>query len=191
MAKSKAAKASAGAAVAGATPYVQRLIQDAELRENLRTAYDSGRSAYKRLNNGKAPAKVLLDDKKLHRDLQKAADSLRTASDALREGPKKKKRKGGIGRLLLLAIVGGGVAVGVSEDLRNKLLDLLFGAEEEFDYTSTTSPTSPAPEHPEATAGTVGTSTGGRHPCGPGGRLRAPSVVLRRLSAGALPAGST
>ncbi len=157
MAKSKAAKASAGAAVAGATPYVQRLIQDAELRENLRTAYDSGRSAYQRLNNGKAPAKVLLDDKKLHRDLQKAADSLRTASDALREGPKKKKRKGGIGRLLLLAIVGGGVAVGVSEDLRNKVLDLLFGAEEEFDYTSTTSPTSPAPEHPEATAGTVGT----------------------------------
>ena len=55
MAKSKAAKASAGAAVAGATPYVQRLIQDEELRENLRTAYDSGRSAYGRLNNGTAP----------------------------------------------------------------------------------------------------------------------------------------
>ena|SRR3712207_1460743 len=157
MAKSKAAKASAGAAVAGATPYVQRLIQDAELRDNLRTAYDSGRSAYGRLNNGKAPGKVLLDDKKLHKDLQAAADSLRTASEALREGPKKKKRKGGIGRLLLLAIVGGGVALGVSSDLRNKVLDLLFGAEEEFDYTSTTAPATPAPETPEATAGTVGT----------------------------------
>jgi hypothetical protein len=153
MAKSKAAKASAGAAVAGASPYVQRLIQDAELRENLRTAYDSGRSAYGRLNNGKAPGKLLLDDKKLHRDLQNAADSLRTASDALREGPKKKKRKGGIGRLLLLAIVGGGVALGVSEDLRNKALDLLFGAEEEFDYTSTTAPASPAPT---PTAGAAG-----------------------------------
>jgi hypothetical protein len=157
-AKSKAAKASAGTAVAGASPYVQRLVQDAELRDNLRTAYESGRSAYGRLSNGKAPAKVLLDDKKLHRDLQNAADSLRTASDALREGPqKKKKRKGGIGRLLLLTIVGGGVALGVSSDLRNKVLDLLFGAEEEFDYTSTTAPATAAPETPEATAGTVGT----------------------------------
>ena len=151
--KSKAAKATAGTAIAGASPYVQRLIQDEELRENIRTALDSGRSAYSRLNNGKAPAKVLLDDKKLHRDLHNAADSLRSASDALREGPKKKKRKGGIGRLLLLAIIGTGVALGVSSDLRNKVLDLLFGAEEEFDYTSTTAPATPAP-----TATTAGAS---------------------------------
>ena len=150
--KSKAAKATAGTAVAGATPYVQRLIQDEELRENLRTAYESGRTAYGRLNNGKAPAKALLDDKKLHKELQNAADALRDASDALREGPKKKKRKGGIGRLLLLAIVGGGVALGVSSDLRNKVLDLLFGAEEEFDYTSTTSPSTPAPSSTPAGA---------------------------------------
>ena len=143
--KSKAAKATAGTAIAGASPYVQRLIQDEELRDNIRTAYESGRSAYGRLNNGKAPAKALLDDKKLHRDLQNAADSLRSASDALREGPKKRKRKGGIGRLLLLAIIGGAVAIGVSGDLRNKVLDLLFGAEEEFDYTSTTAPAAPAP----------------------------------------------
>ena len=151
MAKSKAAKASAGAAVAGATPYVQRLMQDAELRDNLRTAYDSGRSAYGRLNNGKAPSKALLDDKKLHKDLQHAADSLRSASDALRDGPRKRKRKGGLGRLLLLALVGGGVALGVSSDLRNKVLDLLFGAEEEFDYTSTTTPSTPAPSQPVST----------------------------------------
>ncbi len=152
--KSKAAKATAGTAVAGATPYVQRLIQDEELRNNIRTAYESGRSAYGRLNNGKAPAKALLDDKKLHKDLQAASDALRDASDALREGPKKKKRKGGLGRLILLSIVGGAVALAASEDLRNKVLDLLFGAEEEFDYTSTTAPASPAPSQPE-TAGTA------------------------------------
>jgi len=121
------------------------LIQDEELRNNIRTAYESGRSAYGRLNNGKAPAKALLDDKKLHRDLQAASDALRDASDALREGPKKKKRKGGIGRLLMISIVGGGIALAVSSDLRNKVLDLLFGAEEEFDYTSTTAPSTPAP----------------------------------------------
>lgn len=151
--KTKAAKASAGAAVTGASPYVQRLIQDEELRDNIRNAYESGRSAYDRLNNGKAPAKALLDDKKLHKDLQAAVDAVRDASDALREGPqKKKKRKGGIGRLLLISIVGGAVALAVSSDLRNKVLDLLFGAEEEFDYTSTTAPSSPAPSQPE-TAG--------------------------------------
>ena len=151
--KTKAAKASAGAAVTGASPYVQRLIQDEELRDNIRTAYESGRSAYSRLNNGKAPAKALLDDKKLHKDLQKAADSLRDASDALREGPQKRKRRGGIGKLLLIAIIGGAVALGASSDLRNKVLDLLFGAEEEFDYTSTTSPSSPAPSQAQG-AGT-------------------------------------
>jgi hypothetical protein len=151
MAKSKAAKAGAGAAVTGATPYVQRLVQDPDLRDDLRTAYESGRSAYGRLSNGKAPAKALLDDKKLHKDLQHAADSLRSATDALRDGPKKKKRKGGFGKLLLLAIIGGGVALGTSSDLRNKVLDLLFGAEEEFDYTSTTAPPTPAPQQPVST----------------------------------------
>ena len=137
--KTKAAKAGAGAAVAGATPYVQRLLQDEDLRENLRTAYDSGRTAYGRLSNGKAPAKALMDDKKLQRELRTAADALRDASDALRDGPKK-KRKGGLGRMLMLTIVGGGLALAVSSDLRNKVLDMLFGAEEEFDYTSTTAP---------------------------------------------------
>ena len=152
--KTKAAKAGAGAAVAGATPYVQRLMQDEDLRENLRTAYDSGRTAYGRLSNGKAPAKALMDDKKLQKELRRTADALRDASDALRDGPKK-KRKGGLGRLLMLTIVGGGLALAVSGDLRNKVLDMLFGAEEEFDYTSTTTPpASSGASAPEATAAT-------------------------------------
>jgi hypothetical protein len=143
--KTKAAKAGAAGAAATATPYVQRLIQDEDLRDNLRAAFESGRDAFDRLSNGKGPAKALLDDKKLHKDLKTAADSLRDASEALREGPKKRKRKGGLGRLIMLSIVGGVIALAVSEDLRNKVLDLLFGAEEEFDYTSTTTPSSPAP----------------------------------------------
>ena len=144
--KTKAAKAGAVGAAASASPYVQRLIQDEELRDNLRAAFDSGRNALDRLNNGKGPAKALLDDKKLHRELKTAADSLREASEALREGPKRKKRKRGLGRLFLIAIVGGAIALAASEDLRNKVLDMLFGAEEEFDYTSTTTPSTPAPQ---------------------------------------------
>ena len=43
---------------------------------------------------------------------------------------------------LFLVILGAGVvlAVALSEGLRNKVLDLLFGAEEEFDYVPTTAP---------------------------------------------------
>src|SRR3954466_357691 len=153
MAKSRAKAAKAGGATAAAavTPYVQRLVQDAELRDNLKTAYDSARGAYGRINHGKAPAK-LLDDKKLQRELQNAGSALKEASDALREGPKRRKRRGGfgLGKLLFLGIVGTAVALGVSEGLRNKVLDALFGAEEEFDYQSTTVP-APPPPTPAAT----------------------------------------
>jgi hypothetical protein len=99
-----------------------------------------------------APTKALLEDKKLQKNLQEAAEALRDAGAALREGPKK-KRKGGFATKLLFLVVAGGAAVALSEGLRNKLLDALFGAEEEFDYTSTTAPTpaSPPSVTPEAT----------------------------------------
>src|ERR671910_352628 len=75
-------------------PYVTRLIEDEELRANIREAFESARNAYARIANGKGP-QALIDDKKVQRELRKA------------------------------------------------VLDRLFGAEEEFEYTSTTSP---APE---------------------------------------------
>jgi hypothetical protein len=142
--KSKAAQAAGAAYAAKNNPYVQRIVEDDELRDNIRVAFESARDAYGRLTNGKAPQKALMEDKKLHKDLKKSAEALRDASTALREGPKR-RRRGGLGRLIVLALVGGIIAVAVSEDLRNKVLDALFGAEEEFDYTSTTGPSSPSP----------------------------------------------
>jgi hypothetical protein len=147
-AKKKAAKAGAAAVALKDSPYVQRLVQDEELRENIMEAYESLKKAYGRLSNGKAPAKALMDDKKLQKDLRSAATSLRDAGEALREGPKRKKRHWG--RRLLILAVGAGLALALSEGLRQKVLDLLFGAEEEFDYSSTTTPATPAPT-PEAT----------------------------------------
>jgi hypothetical protein len=119
-----------------ANPYIQRLIEDSDLRDNVRTALDASKSAYERLSNGKAPHKALVEDKKLQKDLQEAADAIRAATMSLTEKPKRKgKRKGGIGRKLLIVVVGAGAALAGSEKLRSKVLDTLFGAEEEFQYT--------------------------------------------------------
>jgi hypothetical protein len=151
MAKSKPEKARAAAEGAWGNTYVQRFVQDEELRDNVRTALDNARDAYARLTNGKSATKVVMEDKKFQKDVKQAADALKEASTALREGPKR-KRRGGFGKLLLLGIVGGGLAIALSEDLRNKVLDLLFGKEEEFDYTSTTAPSSSPSATPAASA---------------------------------------
>src|ERR671916_2966563 len=142
--KKKAASAGAGALAAGKAakdnPYVQRLVEDEELRDNLRTAYESARKAYERIANGKGPAKAVLDDKKTQKELREAATSLRDAADSLRGTKRRKKsRKGRI----LLVVVAAGLALALSEGLRKKVLDALFGAEEEFEYTSTTTPAPP------------------------------------------------
>lgn len=147
-AKKKAAKVGSAALAARYNPYVQRLANDEDLRGNLLQAYESARTAYGRLNNGKSPSKAIFEDKKLQKDLKRAAENFRDASVALREAPKK-QRKGGFGKLLLLALVGGVAAVALSEGLRKKLLDALFGAEEEFEYTSATT----APQGSGETAG--------------------------------------
>ncbi|MBN1530769.1 MAG: hypothetical protein JW895_17030 [Thermoleophilaceae bacterium] len=156
--KKKAAKAGAGAVAAGqavrSNAYVQRLIEDEELRANLRTAFDSAKRAYGRMN-GKGPTKAL-EDKKVQRELREAATSLREAADGLR-GAKKKKKGRRRGRLLVLGVVGGVLALALSEGLRKKVLDALFGAEEEFEYTASTTPepssnaTSPSSGQPVGT----------------------------------------
>jgi hypothetical protein len=143
-AKDRINKAGEAARAAQRNRYLQRLLEDEELRGSLITAYGAARSAYGRMTNGKPATEALFEDKKLQRELREAAGALREASSSLREQPKR-KRKGGIGRSLLLLVVAGVLAIALSEGLRSKVLDLLFGAEEEFDYSSTTAPAEPAP----------------------------------------------
>jgi hypothetical protein len=139
QAKKKAKKA---AAQARANPYLRRVVEDEDLRDNIVQAYESARKAYARLSNGKSPSKQIFDDKKLQKEIKNAASSGRDASVALRESPKKKR--GGFGKVLLVGIAGAGVALAVSEGLRKKVLDALFGAEEEFEYSSTTTASPPS-----------------------------------------------
>ena len=137
-AKQSARKAGEAASSLRSNPYVQRLIEDEDLRDNIREAVEAARDAYTRIANGKGPA-AIMEDKKVQKDLRHAAESLREASEQLRG----KRRKSRLGRIILIALIGAIIAVLLSEDIRKALLDRLFGAEEEFEYASTTTP---APE---------------------------------------------
>ncbi len=156
--KTKAAKAVAlnaadVANIAKSNPYIQRLIDDANLRENVQKAIESSKSAYARLSNGKAPHKAIVEDKKLQKDLRQVVEAVRDASVALADAPKKRSRKGlGLGRKLLIAVIGGGVALAGSESLRSKVLDTLFGKEEEFEYTPPAGSASTPPAAPVTAA---------------------------------------
>ena len=138
MTKTKANQAADLYSTARENPYVQRLIEDEELRENLRDAFEAARGAYSRATgNGKGAVKAVTSDKKVQKDLRTAAESLREASEHFKAPRRRKKSR--LGRLILFGIVAGIVALVVSEDARKAVLDALFGAEEEFEYTSTTS----------------------------------------------------
>jgi hypothetical protein len=139
MAKKRAAAAAGAVSAAKDNPYVQRIVEDDELRQNLRTAYQSARKAYTRMANGKGPVRSVTEDKKTQKELKQAASAFKDAADSLRGG-KKRRRGKRRGRLLVIAIVGGGLALALSEGLRKKVLDALFGAEEEFEYTASTTP---------------------------------------------------
>jgi len=143
MSKSSKAGKAAGAAggaysAARSNEYVQRLIDDEDLRGNLRDAYESARTAYGRVSGTrKGAVKSVASDKKAQKELRRAADSLRDAGEQLRG--QQKSGKGRFGKILLLGAVGGAVALALSEGARKTVMDTLFGAEEEFEYTSTTS----------------------------------------------------
>jgi hypothetical protein len=135
MASTKAEKARQAAQQAGSNPYVRRFIEDEELRTSVKEAFDAAKNAYQRMSNGKGPVKALTDDKKVQRDLKTAAENLKEASERI-QGKRKKRHP--LRKLFVIAIVGGALAVALNEDLRKAVLDRLFGAEEEFEYTSQT-----------------------------------------------------
>jgi hypothetical protein len=130
---------------AGNNPYLRRLMEDEQLRDSVRDAVDAARDAYERLSSNGSVIDTAIDDKKVHKDLKVAAENLRDASSRLR-GEEEKRHWG---RLLLIAFAGAILALVLSEGLRKTVLDAMFGAEEEFEYTSSTTP-APAPAATES-----------------------------------------
>ena len=126
-----------------ASPYVRRAIEDPAVRDNAKVAYQSAREALDRVKGSDNVVNALFDDRKLQEQLASTGRGIAGAREHLIVAPAKKKRH--IGRAILVVVVGAGLALALSEGLRNKVLDVLFGAEEEFDYVSTTAPPEPAP----------------------------------------------
>jgi hypothetical protein len=81
--------------------------------------------------------------KSKHKD--QAMDASRNGSMTDVDAPAQESSGGGVGKLLFLLLLAGILAMVLSKDLRSKVLDMLFGSEEEFDYSSTTMPATDAP----------------------------------------------
>ncbi len=135
--KARRAKNAVGSAADNA--YLRRVMEDEDLRDSFKTAVDAARDAYDRLSSNGSPINTAIDDKKVHKDLKLAAENLRDVSDRVRG----KKKKRSWGKIIFVGLAGAALAIALSEDLRKTVLDKVFGAEEEFEYTSTTTPAAP------------------------------------------------
>ena len=123
-------------------PYVHKLIEDKDLRDNAVAALQSIKSAFDQAHEkGFDKPSELIQDKKLKKQVKDAAETLKATKDELASAGKKKRHP--LRKLIGVAVLGAIVALVASEDARKAVLDGLFGAEEEFEYTSNaTAPTS-------------------------------------------------
>jgi len=119
-------------------PYVRRLVEDEDLRASIIGALVAAKSAYGRIQASNSSAvEAVTSDRKVKRELSEAVDSLREASARIQSPPKKKRHP--IRNLIGISLLTGGLVLVFSESARKTVLDAVFGAEEEFVYTSTTS----------------------------------------------------
>ncbi|HEY5100326.1 MAG TPA: hypothetical protein VII54_09765 [Gaiellaceae bacterium] len=122
-------------AAAAAKPYFERALQDGELRDNVRNAYESARAIYDELigNRGVAGvAKRVATDKDLQDELRSAVADLRTAADRVRGKQEKKSGQSGLLFIgLVLALVFNPLT---GPRLRKWVSEHIFGETDGFTY---------------------------------------------------------
>jgi hypothetical protein len=135
-ASERAASAASAAQDLLGNPYIRRVVEDPEIRDNARVAYAAAREAIDRISSSENPASAILDDRKVQRSIKRAGEAALETRALIIEP----RRSHHFVRNLVIITAGVVLAIALSEGLRNKVLDLLFGAEEEFDYVPTTAP---------------------------------------------------
>jgi response regulator RpfG family c-di-GMP phosphodiesterase len=134
------AKDKVAGAAGGVRPYVERALNDDELRENVKKAYASGRSVYDQLAKKRSVSKAatrLATDQKMQNELRKAVEELREATERMKRGQPKKESHGGRNFLLLLTgAVVGALFNPVTGPALRRLLGKKLGGGSGFDYKS-------------------------------------------------------
>jgi hypothetical protein len=121
-------------AASNVKPYVERAVNDAELRENVKAAFMAARDVYDELLGNRGVTTVatrVATDKDIQDKLKEALDELRTAADRVQG----KNEHGGRNATLLIA----GIALGIlfnpvtGPATRKWLADMIFGGDD-FTY---------------------------------------------------------
>jgi hypothetical protein len=121
-------------AASNVKPYVERAVNDAELRDNVKAAFMAARDVYDELLGNRGVTTVatrVATDKDIQDKLKEALDELRTAADRVQG----KKEHGGRNATLLIA----GIALGIlfnpvtGPATRKWLADMVFGGDD-FTY---------------------------------------------------------
>ena len=146
--------------ISDAKPYVTRALQDEEVRENVKSAIAAAREIYDELIVGRRPAAVaarVASDKDIQENMKRAVEELRTAADRMQGKEDHSTRN----RMLLLT----GITLGIlfnpktGPQTRKWIMDKVTGADDSYDYDSTSPSTAPTTNGGSTTTGAASTST--------------------------------
>lgn len=152
------AGAKVGAGAVATRPYVQALMSDEDVRDNLEDAYRALAEAYDRISSRGDVADAVLDDRRTRRHLKSAAHSMREAATTVRGVKRRKRRRRGSGVLIVLLTAGGAAAIAMNEDLRNRVLSLVGAGSEESGPPQGSNGSQPTSVQPEGAPPTAATS---------------------------------